>query len=620
MIKLDKPAIFKDSKEQKQFEKDGFVIKPLLDATQVNALRIIAEQYSSNNITEFYSSSFENDLVLKEELNSKVLQLVKPIINNHFKDFDVLGAAFLHKPIGERGVLPPHQDWTVVDETKSFSMTVWIALDDLTTENGALKVLQGSHQVFPELRSPSLPTTYANHHDVLDREMDTLYLKKGTSFIFNHALIHSSEPNQTNKNRLAVAIGLVPTRPELFMYYQKDDMVQEIVMPKNLFIRYPEVAIEPKIGKFVQEFNYSIDPLSEAELKERIDSIKIGKSNIMEPLFKDLQLQNQFETEGYTKLEILNQEQVHELRAYYNSLNLKDEMGFGFHVGMDQQDKVKVTEMAAKIEQLAFPQVQKQLCDAQLFTASFVIKEPNPKGVVPPHQDWTFVEDEQKHCSVTCWIPLEDVNVENGCIGLLKGSHKYFDHVRPSPSPQAPSPLYEHMVTIFPYLKLVDIKAGEALFFNNKTIHASPPNTTNKARVGIGLGITQKAAEIRHYYLKPGTKDKLLKYKTDTGFYTKYDNPGLAKMYEAGRLIEGYEMVSEVPYKMMSFSKEEWIAKMESTGNVYNQPLVDRMAPLFGSYNTESSEIKVNEPTKHEQFQPYRKEGILDRIANAMFG
>ena len=97
------------------------------------------------------------------------------------------------------------------------------------------------------------------------------------------------------------------------------------------------------------------------------------------------------------------------------------------------------------------------------------------------------------------------------------------------------------------------VKAGEALFFNNKTIHASPPNTTNKARVGIGLGITQKAAEIRHYYLKPGTKDKLLKYKTDTGFYTKYDNPGLAKMYEAGRLIEGYEMVSEVPYKMMSF-------------------------------------------------------------------
>ena len=84
---------------------------------------------------------------------------------------------------------------------------------------------------------------------------------------------------------------------------------------------------------------------------------------------------------------------------------------------------------------------------------------------------------------------------------------------------------------------MVDIKAGEALFFNNKTIHASPPNTTNKARVGIGLGITQKAAEIRHYYLKPGTKDKLLKYKTDAGFYTKYDNPGLAKMYEAGRLI-----------------------------------------------------------------------------------
>ncbi len=620
MIKLDKPAIFKDSKEQKQFEKDGFVIKPLLDATQVNALRTIAEEYSSNNITEFYSSSFENDLVLKEELNSKVLQLVELSIKKYFKDFDVLGAAFLHKPKGDKGILTPHQDWTVVDETKSFSMTVWIALEDLTTENGALKVLRGSHQVFPELRSPSLQTTYANHHDFLDGKMDTLHLKKGDSFIFNHALIHSSEPNQTNNNRLALAIGLVPSNPELFMYYKKENMVQEFAMPKNLFIRYPEVATEPKIGNFVQKFNYEIDPLSEAELKERIDSIQIGKSNKMESLFKDLQLQNQFEKEGYAKLEVLNQDQVQELRAYYNSLNLKDEMGFGFHVGMDQQDKVKVAEMASKIEQVAFPQVQKQLCDAQIFTASFVIKEPNPKGVVPPHQDWTFVEDEQKHCSVTCWIPLEDVNVENGCIGLLKGSHKYFDHVRPSPSPQAPSPLYEHMSTIFPYLKLVEIKAGEALFFNNKTIHASPPNTTKNARVGIGLGITQKAAEIRHYYLKPGTKDKLLKYKTDAGFYTKYDNPGLAKMYEAGHLIEGYDMVSEVPYKMMSFSKEEWIAKMESTGNVYNQPLVDRMAPLFGAYNAESSEKQTTEADQNEQFQPYRKEGILDRIANAMFG
>ena len=121
---------------------------------------------------------------------------------------------------------------------------------------------------------------------------------------------------------------------------------------------------------------------------------------------------------------------------------------------------------------------------------------------MPPHQDWSFVEDEKKYCSVTCWIPLQDVNMENGCIGVIKGSNRFFSNVRPSPSPQVETPLKNHMYTIFPYLELQEMKAGEALIFDNRTFHASPPNTTDSARVAVGLGFTQSEAEIRHYYLK----------------------------------------------------------------------------------------------------------------------
>ena len=114
--------------------------------------------------------------------------------------------------------------------------------------------------------------------------------------------------------------------------------------------------------------------------------------------------------------------------------------------------------------------------------------------------------------------------MENGCIGVIKGSHKFFDSVRPSPSPQVEAPLKNHMYTIFPYLQLLEMKAGEALFFDNRTFHASPPNTTDIPRVAVGLGFTQKAAEIRHYNLKPGTTDTLLKYKIDADFFLKFEN------------------------------------------------------------------------------------------------
>ncbi|HNO48886.1 MAG TPA: phytanoyl-CoA dioxygenase family protein, partial [Chitinophagales bacterium] len=216
-----------------------------------------------------------------------------------------------------------------------------------------------------------------------------------------------------------------------------------------------------------------------------------------------------------------------------------------------------------------------------------------PKGVVPPHQDWSFVEDENRHCSVTCWIALVDTDMENGCLGVIKGSNKFFNSVRPSPSPQVPSPLAKHMFSMFPYFQLLPMKAGEALIFDNRTFHASPPNITNNARLAIGLSFTQKNAELRHYYLKPGTKDRLLKYKVDPIFFMKYDNGTLSKMYDAGKLIEGYELMEEIPYKWQDLSKKEMKDMILSAGNQHNKELTQHMTKLFGNYMKENVRDKI---------------------------
>lgn len=567
-----------DKALSKQLDDAGYAVIDFCKPEQLSALANIYETVPNDLESPFWSSSFLEDTDFKNKVSSQVAEVLSESVSQTLADHKPLGASFLVKSPGEYSVMPIHQDWTVTDEEKFCSYTIWIPLQDTTTENGALQVIEGSHKLNSQLRSPSLPVAFQDIDPQLRPYLRNVELKAGQAIVFNHALMHASPPNLSNQPRVAVTYGFVAPEAELFMYYGVGEgKVVKYNMPDDMFIKYPEIRTEPRIGELAEEFEYTVKKMTMSEVENEIG---LPKSEMV-PLFKDEVLQASFEKNGFVKIPALNQEDIDALLALHKELDLKDEKGYGFHVGMDNADKNLVANMVQKIKDVAMPKVEGALTGAQVFTASFVIKEPNPQGVVPPHQDWSFVEDEKKHCSVTCWIPLQDVNMENGCIGVIKGSNRFFTNVRPSPSPQVETPLKRHMYTIFPYLELQEMKAGEALIFDNRTFHASPPNTTDAPRIAVGLGFTQSEAEIRHYYLKPGTEDTLCKYKIDPEFFLKYDNLGLSKMYYKGENIEGYELLNEMPYEWEDLSEDEMRKLIESAGNMFNAPLVETMTKLF---------------------------------------
>ena len=593
----------KDKKLAEQLETDGYLVVQLCSNQQISQLGELFKSVLVDEKSPFWSSSFLDDTQFKKQLSSSVNEVLASTISDVLKEHKPLGSSFLVKQPGEYSVMPIHQDWTVVDESTFGSYTIWMPLQDTNTKNGCLQVIPGSHKLNSQLRSPSLPVDFEGVRQELRSYLIDVPLKAGEAILFNHALMHASPPNKTSQPRIAVTYGFVPKKADLYMYYgSADGKVKKYQMPDDMFIKYPEIRNEPLIGELLEEFDYKVKDLTMEEVEE-----KLGKpKSQMVPLFKDANLQEQFEKNGFVKIPALEQEQIDQLLQLHKELNLKDEKGYGFHVGMDNADKELVKNMVSRIKEVAMPKVEDNLTGAQVFTASFVLKEPNPQGVVPPHQDWSFVEDEKKHCSVTCWIPLQDVNMENGCLGVIKGSNRFFSSVRPSPSPQVGTPLKNHMYTIFPYLELQEMKAGEALIFDNRTFHASPPNTTESPRIAVGLGFTQVEAEIRHYYLKPGTDDTLLKYEIDPEFFLKYDNMGLSKMYDEGKNIEGYELVEEIPYEWEDLSDDEMRSLIESAGNKFNAPLVETMTKLFVQ---QPQEEKVEEP-QQEQVVEARPEAV----------
>lgn len=316
---------------------------------------------------------------------------------------------------------------------------------------------------------------------------------------------------------------------------------------------------------------------------------------MMKQLFKNNEQQLKFEKDGYLILPVLNQDEVASLANYYHSFNLKHEKEYGFHVSMDRLEKDVCAEIQATIWDNILPKLDHYIENYKSFVANFIVKESYSLGFVPVHQDWSFVDKEDDgYCSITCWTALVDTTIDSGCMGVIKGSNNFLKNHRPSPSPQTPVPLNEHKFSIFPYLKPLEMKAGETLFFDNRTFHASPPNTNSDIRLIASIGITQKDAELIHYYLKPdGNKNTLLKYKVDEDFFLKYYNARLSELYNKGEVITDYEVVEEIHYTCEEITSEVMINMIKQAGNEYNERLKKKLDVLFKDELSSNNKIET---------------------------
>ncbi len=331
-------------------------------------------------------------------------------------------------------------------------------------------------------------------------------------------------------------------------------------------------------------------------------------------IFRDRDLQEIFDEKGWVQVDLLEKDEVDHLLKFYADLPQEKLPEYGFHVSLDKQNKETKRRAVEELIKVIGPKAGKWFENYKVFTAAYVVKESNPKGMVPPHQDWTFV-DESQFNSVTVWTPLLDVDMDNGCMGVINGSHKFSQYRRSSPSPQCKMPISDHMFTIFPYLQLVPMKAGQALIFDNRTIHASPPNTTDTPRIAAGIGVTQEEAELIHYYLTPESKPPILEmYKADLDFFLNWSNSSLSDLYNQGKKPDNVTLLGTAPRILPEFSPDDILDLIKShPDNQMNIPLVEKLAKLF-NYNLDGTKkekppepIAAQEPAKGIR-------GIIKRI------
>ena len=335
-------------------------------------------------------------------------------------------------------------------------------------------------------------------------------------------------------------------------------------------------------------------------------------------LFQNIDTQTHFIENGYVVLDVLSQTEIHNLTQYYYQSNLISSQKTGFSVSMDHESHEKNKEIRDHIFNTILPMLNVHLTDFKPYVASYVNKFPSDTSWVPLHQDWSFVDDEdQGFQSVTCWTALVDTTIENGCMTIVPKSHKILRNHRPSPSPQTPAPLGPLMFELFPYSKPICMKAGQTLFFDNRTFHASGPNFSNEDRLAVGIGITQKSANLIHYYLKPNNRqDTLLKYSVDTDFFLSNNNARLSLLYNDNLTPTGIPCLGEVTFEPKVIDKESLIRQFEENGLHYD-PLLD-FAGISNEQERDVESESYNEKSKENPisfFRLYTPKNIVKEIA-----
>jgi hypothetical protein len=237
-------------------------------------------------------------------------------------------------------------------------------------------------------------------------------------------------------------------------------------------------------------------------------------------VFKDENLQNQFEREGYIVVPFYSEEEISALVKCYDELHPSNEVGF--FPSTFSNDKSYRQRADEEVRRIGQKHINHYCKNIRVILGSFIVKNPGPESGMCVHQDMSLV-DESRFTGINIWVPLVDLTVENGALFVLPGSHRLFPTYRSSTIPEFFSPIMENLKD---YLQPVLIPAGHAVFFDQSIVHFSPPNYSDSKRIVTNTYFTHQDAEFRTYYWDKKTPNQVEEFEQDRNFMLDFEQFG----------------------------------------------------------------------------------------------
>lgn len=251
-----------------QFNNDGFIVlREFVDAGYCDAILKIAQEHLAQkaepieteigygsrskvyrtDVTDYQSHAdkdqmivrrlrqvYDRDVLFKEWMEDKS---IRPVLQQILNDTVVLTTAHHNSIMTKMPQISSstgwHQDrryWSYSDDNL---LSVWLALDDETDQNGVLEFIPASHKMHFKAEQfdekEYLSETYAPNQKIIATKVST-DLKKGDVLIFHSLLLHRANKNNTDKAKIS------------FVYTVKGDKTKANRGTRSA--EFPEISLE----------------------------------------------------------------------------------------------------------------------------------------------------------------------------------------------------------------------------------------------------------------------------------------------------------------------------------------------------------------------------------------
>lgn len=537
------PADFLDAAHREAFDRVGYVRAPLLEPADVAALLDVYRSFPSGMQSGFYTTLWSQDRAYRRSVHEAVTAVLRPRLSRYLADGRLILTQFAVKQAGqpESNECPLHQDWSFVDESHHRPVSIWCPLVDLTMDHGPLAVVPGSHRILDVLRANfALDQNYQPLSHLFDRfrekYLEEFCLSAGECLFYDGALVHGSRPNRTAEDRVVVVAVVIPKEAQLRHFWRSHPNAVEVFnVDEEFFLSDVSVGQRPS-GEPADIWSSALpaSPVTEEDYLRAIEvdnvrgsapsptrsdptpaepSLREGATSM---IFRDARIDEQFRRLGYVVVPFLSEPDIARLLAYFESSQTPAVAGF--HGTMYHNDADYRRTIDAGIRPTVASAIDTWLRDYRPCCCNFMVKEPGDESSeLPLHQDWSFVREPDER-AVHVWCPLVDVDHENGNLAVVPGSHHLSDTLRAFADD---CPFREQFDVIRErYLVELPMKAGQAVLFDGRLVHSSPPNHGSQRRISVQAITIPSAATLHHCWRVSPTQIEM--YEVGDDFFFEY--------------------------------------------------------------------------------------------------
>lgn len=250
--------------------------------------------------------------------------------------------------------------------------------------------------------------------------------------------------------------------------------------------------------------------------------------------FKNFEQEVLYRKKGIVHSAFLNQEEIKGLKqVFYNHFKFDDLPDIYDTMAKEPVDKIK--DVSEQIVAVCKEKLDQIIENYKVTCCIYFTKKKGDNTEITMHVDPSMTHEDYNNIGI--WIPLVDVDNNTGRMCLLEGGQ----HLMPPYYNAAmPAPYLAISDEIIEFMRPYDMKAGEALFFNNSIPHYSEKNITEQLRIAAVIKIVDDNAPVVTAYYDP-----------------EEDSSSKVKIYEhhdAFFISEGFK--SNQPPKSSKFIKE----------------------------------------------------------------